>query len=260
MLSFTGVCVPSTHPEASGAEFDDGHLWHARLCHPSAEVLAQLKRRGLIPTSKHTGPQNISECAPCASGKQKRVTRLPSDHATQPGMRLHTDLTFFGEGERGETTLLTVLDDYSRFAWVFPLRSKSDSATVLQHLLALLIGKRHRPQFLHSDRGGEFMSTEFRDWLKRHGISQELAPAGTPQSNGAIERFHGTLAPRLRAVMTAKCLPRKMWPDIVVGVAGPGEGAIRLYTYATPTSMSGHIFLGKHFAVITARSLDASVP
>jgi hypothetical protein len=49
MLSFTGVCVPSTHPDASGAEFDDGHLWYARLCHPSAKMLAQLKRRGLIP-------------------------------------------------------------------------------------------------------------------------------------------------------------------------------------------------------------------
>jgi transposase InsO family protein len=46
---------------------------------------------------------------------------------------------------------------------------------------------------LRSDRGGEYLSIEFHDHLKRCGIIPQLTPPGTPQWNGVSERRNRTL-------------------------------------------------------------------
>ncbi|GKF01782.1 retrotransposon protein, putative, ty1-copia subclass, partial [Tanacetum coccineum] len=40
---------------------------------------------------------------------------------------------------------------------------------------------------LQSDRGGEYISQEFKDYLKSYGITQQLTPPYTPQHNGMSE-------------------------------------------------------------------------
>ena len=46
---------------------------------------------------------------------------------------------------------------------------------------------------LRSDRGGEYLSTEFLDYLKVNGILSEWTPPYTPQLNGVAERRNRTL-------------------------------------------------------------------
>ncbi|GJR44133.1 retrotransposon protein, putative, ty1-copia subclass [Tanacetum coccineum] len=46
---------------------------------------------------------------------------------------------------------------------------------------------------LRSDRGGEYISQEFKDYLKAYGIVQQLTPSYTPQHNGVFERKNRTL-------------------------------------------------------------------
>ncbi|GJR47700.1 retrotransposon protein, putative, ty1-copia subclass [Tanacetum coccineum] len=46
---------------------------------------------------------------------------------------------------------------------------------------------------LRSDRGGEYISQEFKDYLKACGIVQQLTPPYTPQHNGVSERRNRTL-------------------------------------------------------------------
>nr|GEY18887.1 hypothetical protein [Tanacetum cinerariifolium] len=46
---------------------------------------------------------------------------------------------------------------------------------------------------LQSDRSGEYISQEFKDYLKACGIIQQLTPPYTPQYNGVSERRNRTL-------------------------------------------------------------------
>ncbi|GKG09627.1 retrotransposon protein, putative, ty1-copia subclass, partial [Tanacetum coccineum] len=46
---------------------------------------------------------------------------------------------------------------------------------------------------LRSDRGGEYISQEFKDYLKACGIVELLTPPYTPQHNGVSERRNCTL-------------------------------------------------------------------
>jgi len=46
---------------------------------------------------------------------------------------------------------------------------------------------------LRSDRGGEYLTNEFEDFLRVLGIISQRTPPGTPQLNGVSERINRTL-------------------------------------------------------------------
>ncbi|GKE10599.1 retrotransposon protein, putative, ty1-copia subclass [Tanacetum coccineum] len=64
---------------------------------------------------------------------------------------------------------------------------------------------------LRSDRGGEYISQEFKDYLKPCGIVQQLTPPYTPQHNGVSERRNCTLLDMVRSMMNLTTLPLSFW-------------------------------------------------
>ena len=64
---------------------------------------------------------------------------------------------------------------------------------------------------LRSDRGGEYMSGEFDDFLKEEGIASQLTAPGTPQQNGVSERRNRTLMEMVRSMMSYSSLPLSFW-------------------------------------------------
>ena len=64
---------------------------------------------------------------------------------------------------------------------------------------------------LRSDRGGEYMSSEFVSYLKENGIFAQYAPPGTPQHNGVSERRNRTLLDMVRSMMSFTDLPIYLW-------------------------------------------------
>ncbi|GJV34434.1 retrotransposon protein, putative, ty1-copia subclass [Tanacetum coccineum] len=61
------------------------------------------------------------------------------------------------------------------------------------------------------DRGGEYISQEFKDYLKEYGIVQQLTPPYTPQHNRVSERRNHTLLDMVRSMMNLTTLPLSFW-------------------------------------------------
>ncbi|GJS49757.1 zinc finger, CCHC-type containing protein [Tanacetum coccineum] len=61
------------------------------------------------------------------------------------------------------------------------------------------------------DRGGKYISQEFKDYLKAHGIVQQLTPLYTPQHNRVFERRNRTLLDMVRSMMNLTTLPLSFW-------------------------------------------------
>ncbi|GJY97765.1 retrotransposon protein, putative, ty1-copia subclass [Tanacetum coccineum] len=64
---------------------------------------------------------------------------------------------------------------------------------------------------LRSNRGGEYMSQEFLNHLKEHGIIAYRTPPYTPQHNGVSERRNRTLLDMVRSMMSQTTLPKSFW-------------------------------------------------
>nr|GFB90051.1 retrotransposon protein, putative, Ty1-copia subclass [Tanacetum cinerariifolium] len=64
---------------------------------------------------------------------------------------------------------------------------------------------------IRSDRGGEYISQEFKDYLKAYGIVQQLTPPYTPQHNGMSERRNRTLLDMVRSMMNLTTLSLSFW-------------------------------------------------
>ncbi|GKF70705.1 retrotransposon protein, putative, ty1-copia subclass, partial [Tanacetum coccineum] len=64
---------------------------------------------------------------------------------------------------------------------------------------------------IRSDRGGEYISQEFKDYLKANRIVQQLTPPYTPQHNGVSKRRNRTLLDMVRSMMNLTTLPLSFW-------------------------------------------------
>ncbi|CAI7841290.1 unnamed protein product, partial [Closterium sp. NIES-53] len=99
-----------------------------------------------------------------------------------------------------ERYFLLVVDDYTRYTTVFPLRSKGQVVDVLiPWIRAVRLQLRELFQQdlpvlrLHSDRGGEFSSDLLQDFCRGEGILQSFTLLDSPQHNGIAESRIGLL-------------------------------------------------------------------
>ncbi|MCO5599133.1 hypothetical protein L7F22_053233 [Adiantum nelumboides] len=74
-------------------------------------------------------------------------------------------------------------------------------------------------QTLCTDRGGEYMSGAFKDFLGKKDIKHQCTMPYTPQQNGVVERKNRSLMEMDRCMLKAKSLPHKLWMEAVACAA-----------------------------------------
>nr|KAJ0186868.1 hypothetical protein LSAT_V11C900466960 [Lactuca sativa] len=66
-------------------------------------------------------------------------------------------------------------------------------------------------KMLRSDKGWEYLSIEFHDYLKECEIVSQLTPLRTPQLNGVTERHNRTLLEMVHSMMSRASFPISLW-------------------------------------------------
>ena len=69
---------------------------------------------------------------------------------------------------------------------------------------------------LRSDRGGEYMSSEFNAFLAERGIKHQCTVPYTPQQNGVAERKNRSLMEMARCMVKSQSLPHGFWLEAVM--------------------------------------------
>ncbi|CAI7769564.1 unnamed protein product [Closterium sp. NIES-53] len=142
-------------------------IWHHRLGHPSLPRLRGMHSRLLVSGLPRSLPPLLPlpapPCLPCVEGRQRAAAHSSSfPPTTAPLQTLHMDV--WGparvSGQGCEHYFLLVVDDYTRYTTVFPLRSKGEvSAVLIPWIRTVRLQLRERfgqdlPVLrLHSDRG-----------------------------------------------------------------------------------------------------------
>ncbi|KAJ9547812.1 hypothetical protein OSB04_020355 [Centaurea solstitialis] len=187
------------------------YLWHCRLGHINKKRIAKLQADGVLDPCD----DSYDVCESCLMGK---MTKAPfkgkPERATELLEIIHTDVCgpFSLTTRNGHRYFITFTDDFSRFGYVYLMRNKSESFDFFkefQNEVENQLGKKIKR--LRSDRGREYLSQEFIDHLREHGIVSQLTPPGTPQHNGVSERRNRTLLDMVRSMMSRTTLPKSFW-------------------------------------------------
>ena len=101
---------------------------------------------------------------------------------------------------RGYRYLLTVVDVFSKHAWVQPVKTKTGKA-VTEAMAKILKGGR-KPINLQTDDGKEFYNKTFQELMKQKDIRHFSTSGDTKAS--VVERFNRTLKQRLYRYFTVK--------------------------------------------------------
>jgi transposase InsO family protein len=115
--------------------------------------------------------------APCCHGKM-----IVASHSSvntvmieQPGQLLHMDTVGPSRvlSMGGKWYVLVIVDDYSRYSWIFFLESKDE---VFEYFwsLALRLNNEHPNclKAIHSNNGTEFRNASFDQFCHEHGVDQ----------------------------------------------------------------------------------------
>ncbi|CAI7806108.1 unnamed protein product [Closterium sp. NIES-53] len=180
-------------------------LWHHRLGHPSLPRLRGMHSRllvsGLPRSLPPLPPSPAPPSLPCVEGRQRATPHSSSfPPTTAPLQTLHMDVWGLARvsGQGRERYFLLVVDDYTRYTTVFPLRSKGQLVDVLIpwiHVVCLQLREWFHQDLpvlrLHSDRGGEFSSDLLRDFCRGEGITQTFTLPAPAQQYGTAEHRSG---------------------------------------------------------------------
>ena len=113
--------------------------------------------------------------------------------ASRPNTKWVTDITYLRTGE-GWLYLCTVMDLYSKEVVGWSMSSKQERTLVLQAvLMALWQREETTPVVLHSDRGTQFTSDEYQQFLVGHNLTCSMSAVGSCADNAAAESFFGLL-------------------------------------------------------------------
>nr|GEW29774.1 hypothetical protein [Tanacetum cinerariifolium] len=172
---------------------DSNYLWHCRLAHISKKRIKKLQQEWLL---KSTDDESFDQCVSCLSSKmtKKLFSHRPEMATDLLGItRIDVCGLLRHVSRQGASYFITFTDDY------------------IQNQLGKTI------KALRSDRGGEYISQEFKDYLKACGIVQQLTPPYTPQHNGVSERRNQSATRILNMVPTKKVdkTPYELWYEKV---------------------------------------------
>ena len=107
---------------------------------------------------------------------------------------------------------LTILDDYSSMDLSFFLKRKSNAFASFKVYVAWAKTQTGRKlKAIHSDRGGEFLSSEFNMFLREKGIECQLLVVYTPQQNDRVERWQQTIEYKAAAMCLHADLSSGFW-------------------------------------------------
>src|SRR6187397_971030 len=120
------------------------------------------------------------------------------------------------QSRSGKKYVMVIVDDFSRFTWVFFLVSKDET---FDEFVAFVKKERRRTGnhliHLRSDHGTEFENSKFDEFCNEYGTDHNFSAPRTPQQNGVVERKNRSLEEMARTMLIASGLPRNFWAEAV---------------------------------------------
>lgn len=187
-----------------GARWQLCRMNHDDIGHFGFEkTLERLRRNYWFPKMTRFVRKYVDACVQCAYAKNKTHAREgllhPIEKIEKPFHTLHIDhLGPFVRSNRGFSYLLVVVDAFTKFCFIKPVRN-TNTANVIR-ILDEIFHTFRTPDRLVSDRGSCFTSHAFKRFCLDKGVKHVLNAVASPRSNGQVERYNRTILDSLKTL------------------------------------------------------------
>jgi transposase InsO family protein len=115
----------------------------------------------------------------------------------------------------GKWYVLVIVDDYSRYSWVF-LENKVEVFEYFQSLV-LRLNNEHPNclKAIHSDNVTERSNAYFDQFCLELGVDQQFSALRVPQQNGVMKRKNRTIVEMARTMLDEHRTPIYFWADVI---------------------------------------------
>nr|CAN70361.1 hypothetical protein VITISV_033646 [Vitis vinifera] len=188
-------------------------LWHSRLGHASSSRVQQLVSRGLLGFVS----KDIFYCTSCQLGKQPTLPFNNSESISNSIFELiHSDV--WGPSPvasiGGSRYFVVFIDDYSRYIWIFPMKSCSEILSIYSNFAKMIETQfSKRIKTFRSDNALEYTQHAFQALLHSYGTVHHLTCPGTSQQNGRAERKLRHILDTVRALLLSAKIPAPFWGE-----------------------------------------------
>lgn len=175
-----------------------------------------------------------ANCKECCEVKPRFHKPAPAHliKATQPFERLNLDFKGPLPSNNRNKYFLHVVDEYSRFPFVFPVPDMT-SSTIIKCICSLF-SMFGLPSYVHSDRGSSFMSQELRQFLSSRGIASSRTTPYNPACNGQVEKYNHTVWRAITLTLRTRKLPVSHWQEVLPDVLHSIRTLLCTATNCTP--------------------------
>lgn len=128
--------------------------------------------------------------------KRNRIIALTKDYQWAADL---ADLSTYARDNKGVKYLLTVIDVFTKFLWLKPLKDKKPDG--VQKAFAEIFAQGRKPERLRTDQGKEFVNRKMADFLKEEGVAHLLTTNKTYKA-ATVERVQRTMKGRMYRYFT----------------------------------------------------------
>ncbi|KAI3701697.1 hypothetical protein L6452_26961 [Arctium lappa] len=204
----------------SKASLDESSLWHRRMCHMNFKIMNKLVKNNLVRGMPSKVFSCDDHCVACLKGKQHKTSHKSKELNTISSslQLLHMDL--FGPTNvmsiGKKSYCLVIVDDYSRFTWVYFLRTKDETSGLIKSFILRIENQTNQKvKVIRPDNGIEFKNLDLNTFCEEKGIERQYSAPRTPKQNGVAERRNRTLIEAARSLLADSKLPITFWVEEV---------------------------------------------
>lgn len=160
--------------------------------------------------------------------------------AERPFQRIYTDLLGpYPRSKKGNVHLLVVLDQFSKFPLLQPLK-KATAKEVVEYLEQHVFHVFGVPESVYSDNGVQYRSKEFARLLHEYGVEHITSATHTPQAN-ASERVNRSILAAIRSYLG---VDQSEWDQNISAIAG----ALRCSKHSSTKQSPYYTLFGYHMS------------
>ena len=119
----------------------------------------------------------------------------------------------------GSRYFVIFIDDYSRYSWIFPMKSRSEILPIYNNFAKMVETQfSKRVKTFRSDNALEYTQYAFQVLLHSYGTVHHLTYLGTSQQNGRVKRKFRHVLDTVHALLLSAKVPAPFWGEAALNV------------------------------------------